>query len=171
MRSPANTRGYLDNPEATAELFWGRGFLRTGDLGYLDADGDLFIVGRLKNIIIQAGRNLAPREIEETVDPLPDVRLAAAVGVDRGGEQGEQAYVFAEVRNGDGLPEPERERLVVEIVRRIHHRLGLRPGRVYLLRPRTIPLTHNGKVRHLALRQGYLDGSLREAGGMLFPDY
>jgi acyl-CoA synthetase (AMP-forming)/AMP-acid ligase II len=171
VRSPANTRGYLDDPQATAELLREDGFLHTGDLGYLDSEGHLFIVGREKNIIIQAGRNLAPSELEEAADGLREVRLAAAIGIDREGDVGEQAYVFAEIRGGDSLAEPDRRALIIEIVRRVHARLGIRPGRVYLLRPRSLPLTHNGKVRHRALRDSYLDGSLREAGAILFPDW
>jgi acyl-CoA synthetase (AMP-forming)/AMP-acid ligase II len=171
VRSPANTRGYLDDPEGTAELFWRDGFLRTGDLGYLDRQGRLTIVGRKKNIIIQSGRNLAPSEIEQAADEPRPVRLAAAVGIDRGDEAGEQVYLFAEARGGDSLPEADRRALVTDIVRRVHARLGVRPGRVYLLRPRTIFLTANGKVRHQALKQAYLDGSLRAAGSVLFPDW
>ena len=171
VRSPANTRGYLDDPAGTAELFWEDGFLRTGDLGYLDPRGRLTIVGRQKNIIIHSGRNLAPSEIEQAADEPREVRLAAAVGVDRGGAAGEQAYVFAEARAGASLPEPDRRTLVTGIVRRVHNRLGVRPGRVYLLRPRTIPLTANGKVRHQELKRMYLDGSLRAAGSVLFPDW
>ena len=171
VRSPANTRGYLDDPAGTAELFWQDGFLRTGDLGYLDAAGRLTIVGRKKNIIIHSGRNLAPSEIEQAADEAREVRLAAAVGVDRGGDAGEQAYVFAEARAGDSLADEDRRALATGIVQRVHQRLGVRPGRVYLLRPRTIPLTANGKVRHQALKRAYLDGSLREAGVILFPDW
>ncbi len=169
VRSPAATRGYLDDPEATAELFWKDGFLRTGDLGYLDPEGRLTIVGRKKNIIIHAGRNLAPSEIEQAADEPRAVRFAAAVGIDRGDEAGEQAYVFAEARGGESLAEPDRRALATGIVKRVHERLGVRPGRVYLVRPRTIPLTHNGKVRHRALRQSYLDGSLRADGAILYP--
>ncbi len=171
VRSPANTRGYLDDPQATAELYWRDGFLRTGDLGYLDPRGRLTIVGRQKNIIIQSGRNLAPSEIEQAADEPHEVRLAAAVGIDRGGQAGEQVYLFAEARRGESLAEPDRRELATEIVRRVHDRLGVRPGRVYLLRPRTIPLTHNGKVRHRGLRQAYLDGALRADGAILFPDW
>ncbi len=170
VQSPANTGGYLGDPEATRALFHGD-LLRTGDLGYLDADGDLFIVGRQKNIIIHAGRNLAPSEIEQAADEPREVRLAAAVGVDRGDEAGEQVYVFAEARNGDSLSESDRRALATDIVRRVHERLGVRPGRVYLLRPRSIPLTANGKVRHQVLKAAYLDGSLREAGAVLFPGW
>jgi acyl-CoA synthetase (AMP-forming)/AMP-acid ligase II len=171
VRSPAGTRGYLDDPEATAELFWRDGFLRTGDLGYLDPQGRLTIVGRAKNIIIHAGRNLAPSELEQAADELTGVRLAAAVGVDRGDEAGEQVYLFAEVRAGGSLSEPDRRALATEIVRRVHGRLGIRPARVYLLRPRTIPRTANGKIRHRALKQAYLDGSLRDRAAILFPDW
>jgi long-subunit acyl-CoA synthetase (AMP-forming) len=52
IKSPANCRGYFGNPEATADLFIGDGFFTSGDLGYLDENGELFIVGRKKNIII-----------------------------------------------------------------------------------------------------------------------
>ncbi len=173
VRGDANTSGYFANAEATAELFsragLRSGFLRTGDLGYLDSDGDLFVVGRLKNIIIHGGRNVAPQEVEEIVDRLPAVRRSAAVGVDRGRAEGEQIYVFAEVR---GRSDPgARQAAAVEIVRAVHRGLGLRPGRVYLVRPRAIPLTANGKLRHRELRERYLDGRLRAEGRILFPDY
>lgn len=174
VKSPANTRGYWGDPEATARLFAGGeagGFLRTGDLGYLDPAGELFIVGRAKNVILHAGRNLAPSEIEQAVDALPFVRRAAAVGIDRGGIEGEQAYVFAELRGGGERPETELRGLAAEIVRAVHARMGLRPGRVYLLRGRAIPTTANGKLRHPALKARYLDGSLRASRAIAFPDY
>jgi acyl-CoA synthetase (AMP-forming)/AMP-acid ligase II len=170
VRSPAATRGYLNNPDATAELFWESGYLRTGDLGYLDAAGDLFISGRIKNIIIHAGRNISPQEVEEIVDTLPRVRLSAAVGVDRGRLEGEQVYVFAETREGKATGSTEAENVVVKIVSSLHDRLGLRPGRVYLLKPKSIPLTHNGKKRYGELKKRYMDGSLQATGCILFPE-
>lgn len=169
VRSPAATRGYFRNPEATAELQWRDGWIRTGDLGYCDGDGDFFIVGRKKNVILHAGRNLAPQEIEEVADQVPAVRRSAALGVDRGRLEGEQVYVFAEIRRR--TPERDWPDLVRTLVERIHGRLGLRPARVYLLRPRSIPLTANGKLRHAELRERYLGGSLRREGSLLFPDY
>lgn len=171
LRTPAAARGYFENPRATHRLFTRDGHLRTGDLGYLDGEGDLFIVGRKKEIIIHAGRNLAPQEVEEAIDALPFVRLSAAVGVDRGGPEGEQAYVFAEVRGAPDAPRERRREEVLAAVRAFHDHLGLRPGRVYLLRPRSIPRTANGKIRRARLRESYLDGSLRSAGAILFPDY
>jgi acyl-CoA synthetase (AMP-forming)/AMP-acid ligase II len=170
VESPANTSGYFRDPEATADLFWRPGVIRTGDLGYEGASGDVFIIGRAKNVILQAGRNLAPQEIEEAVEALPFVRRAAAVGVDRGDAAGEQAYVFAELRKAKPPDEERLHEMVTELVSRIHEHLGMRPGRVFLLLPRAIPLTPNGKIRHAALREEYLDGGLRERGAVLFPE-
>lgn len=168
--SPAVTGGYFRDPEATAALFWRPGMIRTGDLGFRDEEGNVFIVGRTKNVILQAGRNLAPQEIEEAVEGLPFVRRAAAVGVDRGGAEGEQAYVFAELRKAKAPPEERLVEMATEVVARVHAHLGLRPGRVLLLAPRAIPLTPNGKIRHPALRASFLDGELRAAGKILFPE-
>ncbi len=168
IRGPANTSGYYRNPEATAQLFWRGDFLLTGDLGYLDAAGDLFIVGRKKNIIIHGGRNVAPGEIEEIVDRVAGVRVSAAIGVDRGRTEGEQVYVFAEIRPA-AAGEPQAT--AVEIVRTLHSGLGFRPGRVYLVKPRAVPRTGNGKIRHADLKARYLDGRLRDEGLIIFPEY
>lgn len=170
IRSAANSRGYFANAEATADLFTDGGYIRSGDLGYLDEDGNLYIVGRKKNIIKHAGETVSPQEIEETVDAIDGIRYSAAIGIDRGRAEGEQAYVFAEVRNWTGDADQAYE-LSIQIVEAIHRRLGLRPARVYLVRPRTIPKTHNGKIQHVVLRDQYLDGSLREHGKILYPDY
>jgi len=167
--SPSPSAMPLAARSDTADLFWKDGFLRTGDLGYLDAAGNLFVAGRLKQIIIQAGRNIAPREVEEIVDTLPYVRRSAAVGIDRGDDAGEQLYVLAEMREGS-KPEdaPFRDR-VVAIVDAIHRDLGLRPGRVYLTAPRTIPYTANGKVRYGELKASYRSGRLKDEGKLWYP--
>ncbi len=162
VESPANTPGYFRDPEATAELFRHPGAIATGDLGFRDGAGHVFLVGRTKNIILQAGRNLAPQELEEAAEALPFVRRAAAVGVDRGGAAGEQAYVFAELRRAKPPAADRLHAMATDVVARVHERLGLRPGRVILLEPRTIPRTANGKIRHAALREAYLGGAMRE---------
>jgi acyl-CoA synthetase (AMP-forming)/AMP-acid ligase II len=171
VKSPANTRGYLGNPEATRELLRDDGFLHTGDLGYLDDDGHLYIVGRRKSIILHAGRNVAPLEVEESVDAHPFVRYSAAVGIDRGGAEGEQIYVFAELRPPLDQAREKLQKRSVELVGAVHRRLGLRPARAYLVKPHTIPLTDTGKIRYPLLRERYLDGHLRERGQILFPDF
>ena len=71
-------RGYLDNPEATAAALTHDGWLCTGDLGRIDADGYIFVTGRLKELIIKGGENIAPREIDEALLSHPDVIEAAA---------------------------------------------------------------------------------------------
>jgi acyl-coenzyme A synthetase/AMP-(fatty) acid ligase len=114
--------------------------------------------------------NLAPQEIEEAVEALPFVRRAAAVGIDRGRAEGEQAYVFAELRRAKPPPLEDLEEMARQVVVSFHERLGLRPGRVVLLAPRAIPLTANGKLRHAALRRAWLDGTLRAEGRILFPE-
>jgi acyl-CoA synthetase (AMP-forming)/AMP-acid ligase II len=171
VKSPANSRGYYKNPEATRNLFWRPDYIATGDLGYLDEEGHLFVVGRQKNTIICAGRTLYPQEIQELVDTTPTVRYSAAVGIDRGGIQGEQVYIFAEIREHQTTPEDEFQTAVMHIVNGFHARFGLRPGRVYLVKPKTIPLTHNGKIRHARLKEMYLAGDLRKAGQLVYPDY
>jgi acyl-CoA synthetase (AMP-forming)/AMP-acid ligase II len=170
IRSAANSNGYFNNEAATIELFTNDGFIHSGDLGYLDEDGCLYIVGRKKNIIKHAGETIAPQEIEETVDAIEGIRFSAAVGIDRGRVEGEQAYIFAEVRERQNISVWGYE-LTVQIVNAIHHRLGFRPARVYLVKPRSIPKTQNGKVQHVQLRELYLNGSLRGQGRILYPEY
>ncbi len=168
IRSAANCRGYYRNPEETTRVFRQDGFLESGDLGYLDPDGYLFIAGRKKNIIKHAGETIAAQELEEVVDCLPDVRFCAAVGIDRGKLEGEQAYIFAELRRpGSNV---QIEETVLQIVESIHDRLGFRPARVLLLKSHGIPRTPNGKIQHVFLRESYLSGRLKEQGWILYPD-
>lgn len=72
---------YYKDPETTARTFEPGGWMHTGDLGYLDEDGFLFVTGRLKELIIKGGENIAPREIDEALLRHPAVLEAAAVGV------------------------------------------------------------------------------------------
>jgi acyl-CoA synthetase (AMP-forming)/AMP-acid ligase II len=171
VRSPANTRGYYSDQAETTRLFWRDEYIRTGDLGYLDEAGCLFVTGRLKNIIKHGGATVFPQEPEQIADRLAPIRRSAAIGVDSGGPEGEQLYVFAELFKPGGYGEPEFHDAAVDVVQAIHAHLGIRPGRVYLLRPHSIPLTPNGKTRHAALRDSYLSGDLRARKAILFPDY
>ena len=81
IRGPNVMRGYYKNDDATRATFTPEGWLRTGDLGHRDADGFFFITGRIKELIIKGGENIAPREIDEALLQHPDVLEAAAVGV------------------------------------------------------------------------------------------
>lgn len=88
LRGPVVTKGYWNRPEATAEALHD-GWLRTGDLGVFDADGDLRIAGRVKEMIIHGGYNVYPLEVEEVLYQHPDIVEATVVGVpdDHYGEQ------------------------------------------------------------------------------------
>lgn len=169
VSSPANTLGYFRNDRATRELFWRPGWVRTGDLGYRCANGNLFLVSRKKNIIIQGGRNLAPQELEEVVDELGFARRSAAVGIDRGGSEGEQAYLFVELRRSSPPEEDVLEDMACEVVEALFDQIGIRPARVLLLRPRAIPMTANGKTRYTDLREHYLEGRLQSEDLLLYP--
>lgn len=81
IRGPNVMAGYYKAPDETAKAFAEHGWLRTGDLGYRDADGFYFITGRLKELIIKGGENIAPREIDEVLLAHPAVLEAAVVGV------------------------------------------------------------------------------------------
>ena len=81
IRGPNVMRGYFKNPAATAEAFTPDGWLRSGDLGHRDGDGFFFVTGRIKELIIKGGENIAPREIDEVLLRHPAVLEAAAVGI------------------------------------------------------------------------------------------
>jgi long-chain acyl-CoA synthetase len=81
IRGPNVMKGYYKAPEATAGALQPDGWLHTGDLGYMDADGFVFVTGRLKELIIKGGENIAPREIDEALLRHPAVLEAAAVGM------------------------------------------------------------------------------------------
>ncbi|MGH8917244.1 MAG: AMP-binding protein, partial [Actinomycetes bacterium] len=81
VRGPACSVGFLGDPERTARTYGADGWVRSGDLGVLDAEGYLTIVGRLKEIIIRGGMNVAPREVEEMIGALPGIAAVAVVGI------------------------------------------------------------------------------------------
>jgi acyl-CoA synthetase (AMP-forming)/AMP-acid ligase II len=80
IRSAANIRSYWRNPEATEALFTADGYVRTGDVGYIDEDGYLFIVDRKKEIIIRGGENISAAEVEAECYACPDVAEVAVFG-------------------------------------------------------------------------------------------
>jgi long-chain acyl-CoA synthetase len=81
IKGPNVMAGYYRRPEETAEAFDERGFFRTGDMGRFDEAGHLHITGRIKEMLIVAGENVFPREIEEVLDAHPDVKASAVVGM------------------------------------------------------------------------------------------
>ncbi len=80
-RSPTKSHGYLNEPERTDQAWVGEGWYRSGDLGTLDEEGYLRIVGRVKDLIIRGGQNVSPRELEDLIVAVPGIRDVAVIGV------------------------------------------------------------------------------------------
>jgi acyl-CoA synthetase (AMP-forming)/AMP-acid ligase II len=168
IQSAANCKGYYNNPEAMQHLFQ-NGFIRSGDMGYLDDQDELYITGRKKNIIKHLGQTIAAQELEEIVDTMPGIRFCAAVGIDRGRMEGEQVYLFAELRSQASTQ--VYEELTLQIVEAIHAHLGIRPARIVFLKRHGIPRTSNGKIQYTLLREQFLSEKLKEDRLILYPDY
>ncbi|HEX8976622.1 MAG TPA: AMP-binding protein [Solirubrobacteraceae bacterium] len=142
-RSPGVMRGYWNSPEATAEALED-GWLHTGDIGYRDEQGYLFILDRKKDLIIRGGFNVYPRDIEDALVEHPDVEMAGVVGRPSS-VHGEEVVAFVAPRAGAML---DPEALITWARERIG---GYRyPREVRLIA--TIPLTPGGKIDRKALR-------------------
>ena len=96
-------QGYLGRPEATSETIVG-GWLKTGDLGYMDEDGFIYIVDRKKDLIISKGINIYPREIEEVLVSNPHIKAAAVIGVPDE-KSGEVPVAYVELEDGASIDE------------------------------------------------------------------
>jgi len=81
VRGPNIMKGYLNNPEGTKAVFWERGWFRSGDVGVFDEDGYLYIVDRIKDMIISGGENVYPREVEEVLYRRTEIQECAVVGL------------------------------------------------------------------------------------------
>jgi acyl-CoA synthetase (AMP-forming)/AMP-acid ligase II len=155
--------GYFDSETASAEVLRD-GWLHTGDIGQLDADGYLYVLGRKRAMIKRGGAPLAPREVEEATAGVPGLRIAAAVGLPPGPEAAtEEIAVAIEI---DPVCEPSR--IAEDVAAAIEKALGFAPDRVVVLAPRTLPRTANGKIRHPELRRELIEGDLERRGAVLF---
>jgi fatty-acyl-CoA synthase len=166
FRGPSATSGYYHNPAATQKLLplgppadlqefpW----IDSGDRAYR-ADGEIYVTGRLKDIIIKGGRNLYPHEIEELTARVEGIRKGCIVafGLKDQGSGTEKLIVVAEVRERDTKKLAAISAAVTEQVTR---GLGLPPDRVELLPPGSIPKTSSGKLRREETRQLFVKGSL-----------
>jgi fatty-acyl-CoA synthase len=158
FRGPSMTTGYYKKPEATAEVTLPGGWLDSGDLAYV-ADGEVFIAGRKKDLIIKAGRNLVPQEIEEIAASVDGVRKGCVVafGVANAALGTESLVIVAETRETDPAAQ---ERIVSAVTQRVAGAIGVPPDSVVAAPPGAIPKTSSGKVRRGATRARYLDGAL-----------
>jgi acyl-CoA synthetase (AMP-forming)/AMP-acid ligase II len=178
IAGPSVAQGYWNHRDETERTFHayladtGEGpFLRTGDLGFLDGD-ELFVTGRLKDLIIVDGRNHYPQDIELTVEQShPALRpgSCAAFSVDL---EGTERLIVATELNPRFQPFDRRtpidRKAVVEAIRRaVSESHGLRVFDVLLLKLGAIPVTSSGKIQRHACRAGYLAGSLDAPGELV----
>ncbi len=168
IRSASVGQGYWNNPESTAATFraqlsdpqaadqW---FLRTGDLGFL-ADGQLYVTGRLKDLIIVRGVNRYPQDIERTVEQADSRLQAGAVGAFAVETDNQERLII--------VAETERRRrkdwtdVIDKVRRRVTAEHDLPPDGIVLVRFGSIPKTSSGKIQRSACRQQFLNGELLE---------
>jgi len=143
LRGPPVMQGYYKAPELTAQTIDRAGWLRTGDLGYRDADGFYFITGRLKELIIKGGENIAPREIDEALLKHPAVLEAAAVGIPDP-DYGQEIFACVVLKPGQHCSEAELLAFC-----RIELGRYKTPKRIRLLEE--LPKGPSGKVQRLKL--------------------
>lgn len=171
-RSPSVAAGYWQNPEATAAAFAGHlsdgskdvagdiagPFVRTGDLGFV-RDGEVFVTGRLKELVIIRGVNHMPHEVERTAEEAhPAVQPQGVVAFSIDGPDGERLALAVELQRARRNTNPEE--LVAAVRSAVAEVHGLEAHHVVLLRPGGLPRTPSGKVQRSACRDGLADGSL-----------
>ena len=159
---PSIAHGYWRNPEATAKTFVqhaGRTWLRTGDLGFI-RDGELFITGRLKDLLIVRGHNLYPQDIEKTIEREVEVVRKGRVAAFAVTEQGQEGIgIAAEIsRSVQKILPPEA--LIKAIRQAVAEACQEAPSVVVLLNPGALPKTSSGKLQRSACRTRLADGSL-----------
>ncbi|QRK09878.1 fatty acyl-AMP ligase [Archangium violaceum] len=156
VRGPSVMAGYFGLLEATRRSLDDEGWLDTGDLGF-EQDGELFLTGRAKDVVIIRGANHAPQEFEECLEAVEGLRTgcAVALGFTPEGENDEALLILAEHAPGaevEGLEERVREAVVAGT--------GVRPHTVWVLEPGTLPRTSSGKMRRSEALRRYQAGEL-----------
>jgi len=169
FRGASATSGYFLNPEATEKLFAGGPptgdgefpWVNSGDKAY-QAEGEIYITGRVKDIIIKGGRNLYPHEVEELASRAEGIRKGCVVAFGLKGEETgtEKLVIVAESREGD---RGRRAAIVAAINDQVTEGLGMPPDRVELIPPGSIPKTSSGKLRRDETKQLYLARTLTNA--------
>jgi 1-acyl-sn-glycerol-3-phosphate acyltransferase len=157
FRGPSQTSGYFRNEAKSRELFHD-GWLNSGDRAYM-AGGDIFITGRVKDIIIRAGRNIYPHEVEAAVGDLPGMRKGgvAVFGTSDAATGTERLIVLAETREKDPAAREGLRTQANDVAASI---LGESADEIVLVAPRTIPKTSSGKVRRSSAKELYERGQL-----------
>ncbi len=159
FRGPSATPGYFRNEAKTRDLFHG-GWLDSGDRAYV-AGGEIFITGRIKDIIIRGGRNFYPQEIEEAIAEIKGIRkgCVAVFGVTDQASGTERLIVVAESRETDPATLAKLQERARQAVSDI---AGAPPDEVVLAPPRAVPKTSSGKIRRTAAKELFEAGRIGE---------
>jgi fatty-acyl-CoA synthase len=157
-RGPSVMTGYFRQPEETSRVV-SNGWLDTGDLGFL-LDGELYLAGREKDVLIIRGRNHAPEEVERAAESVPGARVGRVVAVSwlPEGADGERLLTFVEARQG--VREAEFDDLARTSSDAIVAATGLTPAGVIVVAHGTLPRTSSGKLRRGETLKQYLAGTL-----------
>lgn len=152
IAGPNVTPGYHGDPAATAAAFTDDGWFRSGDLGYFDGDGYLYISDRLKDMIISGGENIYPAEVEDLIMGLAGVTGVAVIGVSDE-RWGEIPWAVLTIREGSG---PSIDEVTAHLSGRLaRYKI---PKRVIIVE--SLPRTASGKTKKLDLRRQVADGEL-----------
>jgi fatty-acyl-CoA synthase len=163
LRGPSVTPGYLtvDGPVPTQDA---EGWLDTGDEGYL-ADGQVVVCGRRKDMIIMGGRNIYPTDIERAAASAADVRAGNTVAVRLPAGEGRNRESFAVVVESRKAGDADAVKAIkADVVHRVVTAIGVRPARVVVMGPGSLPKTPSGKLRRAATGELLRDGSPTAAG-------
>lgn len=152
IRGTSVMSGYYQRPDATAEAFDGEWF-RTGDLAYL-LDGELVLCGRMKDVIIVAGRNVFPEDVERSVAEVEGVRAGNVIAFGIDGSRREKVVVVAEARTDD--PDGVRS----SVAARVRQTIGMAADDIVLVDPGSLPKTSSGKLQRSLCRDRYLGSEL-----------
>jgi fatty-acyl-CoA synthase len=157
LRGPSVTPGYFEEPEKTREAFAG-GWLKTGDLGYL-ADGDVYICGRSKEVVIVNGRNFYPQDIEWEASQIEGVRKGNAIcfGAAAQGSDREHVVLVFETAIED---EERRKSICSEVKSRVQDAVGVALDDVVPVGSGVLPKTSSGKLQRTRTRELYETGEL-----------
>jgi acyl-CoA synthetase (AMP-forming)/AMP-acid ligase II len=152
VRGPSLMDGYLGLVRATAEVLRD-GWLDTGDLGFI-ADGELYLSGRAKDVLILRGRNHSPVEVEHAVDRVDGVRVGCAAAVSYLSEDADSEVLIVLVEARRDAPATCYPRIADAAALAVRAATGLQPDHVEVLEAGTLPRTSSGKIRrHEALRR------------------
>lgn len=155
FHGPSVAAGYFENDEATRNAFGTDGWLRTGDRGFV-VDGNLYVTGRKKDILVVNGRNYDPQQVEWAVEDVPGIRKGNVVAFSIPGDITEQVIIAAERSSADDAH-------VAQIKRSVSDRTRLALADVVLLRPGQLPKTSSGKVQRARTRDLYVQGALADS--------